>query len=39
LNAEYDVEKQNSKVPNIRGVPNKSVAGNFFILIDKTGGD
>ena len=39
LNAEYDVEKQNSKVPNIWGVPNKSVAGNFFILIDKTGGD
>ena len=28
-----------SRVPNITGVPNKSVGGNFFLKINKTGGD
>ena len=28
-----------SRVPNITGVPNKSVGGNFFLKVIKTGGD
>ena len=27
------------RVPNITGVPNKNLGGNFFLKIDKTGND
>ena len=31
--------KKYCRVPNITGVPNKSGWGNFFLKINKTGGD
>ena len=30
--------RRSSRVPNITGVPNKSVGGNFFLKVNKTGG-
>ena len=35
----YEMGIDYSRVPNITGVPNKSVGGNFFLKINKTGGD